>query len=142
MYSGNTQTKLRAAAQMLAADMAYAQIESVTHDDKITHGDNHRIVIFDQANNRYYLAIKSHPDTPITNPMDQSDYETIFGRGRAVHLSDVTIDSFDLNGDNILEFGLFGELDQTTPATITLACHGQTITLSVHPTTGQITISN
>ncbi len=143
MYSGNNMTKLRAAAQMLASDLAYAQIASVTHEDKITGGANHRIVVLDPDNNRYYIAINSEPDTPIDYPLNPSAlYETVFGRGRADHLTNITISNFDFDGDNILEFGPYGELDQTTPATITLACQNQTITLTIHPSTGQITITN
>ena len=57
----------------------------------------------------------------------------------------VTVDSYALDtasetNDNKLGFGLFGQTDQTTDATITLRAGDNVITLTVNATTGEVSI--
>ena len=63
-----------------------------------------------------------------------------FGLGRAAALGMVESQSVDLDGDDELGFGLYGQLDQTTAATITLAAGDATVTLTLDPATGEVTI--
>lgn len=128
-------TKLVEAARLLAADLGEAQIESMSH------GEDLRLVVFDPDNNAYQIAAASDPDTPITNPIGNTPYRVTFGSDRAGALTGVTIQNLSVGGDDKLGFGIYGQLDQTPDATITLACEGKTITLTVQASTGEVTIS-
>lgn len=127
-------TQLRSAAKLLAADLDAAKVES------LTHGDDPRLVVFDTTNHTYHIAAASDPATPITNPVGRQPYLVDFGVGRAAALGMVEIDRVDLDGDDELGFGLYGQLDQTAPATITLSARDATITLTIDPATGEATI--
>jgi len=132
---GNTAPdKLRGAANRLAADLAFAKVES------IAHGDDLRRVVFDNPNDQYHIAAASDPTTPLTNPLGGQPYLVTYGQGNAAILINVTLDSYTLNGDDELGFSLYGGLDQPTAATITLGCDGRTITLTVDPNTGETVI--
>ncbi|MCC6679762.1 MAG: prepilin-type N-terminal cleavage/methylation domain-containing protein [Phycisphaeraceae bacterium] len=128
-------TRLIEAARLLAADLGEAQIESMTH------GQDLRLVVFDPDNNAYQIATASDPATPITNPIGDVPYRVTFGSDRAGALTGVTIDSLSVGGDDQLGFGIYGQLDQTPDATITLACQDKTITLTVQASTGEVTIN-
>jgi prepilin-type N-terminal cleavage/methylation domain-containing protein len=131
--------KLVAAAQLLAADLAFAQVES------ITHGEDPRVVVFNTPANAphgYHIAAAATPNTAIINPVGKMPYEVRFGFGRAAPLDGVTITGQSVGGDGRLGFGLYGQLDQTINATITLACGGKSIMLTVNAVTGETTIGN
>ncbi len=127
-------TKLTAAAELIAADLGFAQTES------ITHADDPRVVTFNTSTSSWLVAKKSAPDTPITEPVTQAPYNTQLGTGRASQLAGVAIQSYSLGGDARLGFGKFGELDQTATATITLAAGGWTLVISVDPTSGEVSL--
>jgi len=131
MLSDTDATRLQAAARLLAADLAFAQVES------ITHANDTCLVTFDQASGSYTVARTSAPATPITNPATNQPYVTQFGSGLAAELSGVSIQSYSLDGDNELAFRIYGQTDQSTPATITLEAGGETITVQIDPTTGE-----
>lgn len=131
--------KLVSAAQLLAADLAFAQVES------ITKGEDPRVVVFTTTNgspHSYHIAAAGTPDTPITNPVGKQPYKVTFGFGRAAALDGVTISGQSVGNDGKLGFGLYGQLDQTTNATLTLACDGKSITLTVNAVSGEVTIGN
>ncbi len=134
MFRDQGATQLRSAAKLLAADLDAAKVES------LTHGDDPRVVVFNTTTHTYHLAAASDPTTPITNPFDRKPYAVTFGTGRAAALGMVDIQSVSLDGDDELGFGLYGQLDQTTPATITLAADDATLTLTLDPDTGETTI--
>lgn len=134
---GNETTKLREAARLIAADLAYAQIDS------IAHADDPRVVRFDLAANRYWIASRSTPNTPLVKGGEP--YRVTLGRGRASALHGVRLVAVSVNGDpakttDALGFGIYGELDQATPATIELGCGEARLTLTVDPTTGEAAI--
>lgn len=128
--------RLRSAATLLAADIEYAQVES------IAHADDTRVIVFDTATATYSLAASSAPKTPINNPIGNVPYTVTFGKDRAVNLTGVTLQSISVGGDTQLGFGAYGQLDQTANATITLACGANTITVTVDAATGQASIGS
>lgn len=134
-FSDQSPTRLTSAARLLAADIEYAQADS------LANGDDPRQVIFDPANARYSIAPRSSPDTPIVNPVGRQPYVTRFGIGRAATLNGVGIAGVDLGGDNVLQFGVHGELDQVTTAKITLSCGNIKVDVTVHPITGETGVS-
>ena len=131
MLGDSHTTRLAAAARLLMADLAFAQIESVAHPDDPC------VVVFDQASDSYTVARTSDPATPITNPADDKPYVTQFGVGRAAELAGVTIQGYSLDGDDRLGFGAYGQLDQATAASITLQSGSQTLTIQVDPHSGE-----
>lgn len=134
MFRDQSATQLRSAAQLLAADLDAAKIES------LTHANDPRLVVFDLENHRYHLAASSDPDTPITNPFDRNPYRVTFGSKRAAALGLVRIGNLSLDGDDQLGFGIYGQLDQTAPATIQLTADNDAITLTLDPATGEVEI--
>lgn len=134
--SGTKGSKLRSAAAILAADLDAARAES------IAHGEDPRVMVFDTATNTYHLAAASDNATPLTNPVSGLPYRVSYGSSDTTQLKNVTIQSVSLGGDNVLGFGLYGQLDQTADATITLECDGATITVTLDAASGEVTIGD
>lgn len=134
MLRPNHATKLRAAASILASDLDACRAESVAH------GEDPRLIVFDTDNHTYHLAPTSDPATPITHPTLGGDYTVTFGTADTAQLDGVTIQSVSVGGDDQLGFELYGQLDQPTDATITLASGTTTITLTLDAPTGEVTI--
>lgn len=135
MFSAQESNKLRAAAQLLVADLEVAQTEC------LTHGNALRVVVVNSTTT-YTLATVATPAVALTNPTTQQPYVTTFGTGRASNLSGVTISSYSLNGDNKIGFGVFGQLDQTANATFTLACGTNTLVVTLDATTGMASVGS
>ena len=136
MLGQTRRARLTAAAELLAADLNFAQLES------IAHSDDPRLVVFDTVNHAYYIAALSAPDAPITNPVGKIPYRTQFGVGRAAESGGVTITALSLGGDNQLRFGAFGQIDQATLASITLSLDRIRLTISVDPVSGEVTVGS
>lgn len=134
MFSSTDGTRLQAAARLLVADLEFAQIESITHADDLC------LLTLNQAAGSYIVSKASTPATAMTNPGTNQSYLTVFGSGRAAALTGVSIQSYSLDGDNVIGYGALGETDQTTTATITLAAGGQTLVVQIDPTTGEASI--
>jgi len=135
MLSGTDGTRVRAAGNLLAADLGFAQVES------ITHATDPCVVVFDQANGSYTIARASAPTTPITDPGTNQSFVTTFGTGRASELGGVSIQGYSLGGDDTLGFGMYGQTDQTTAASVTLQSGSVTLTVQVDPTSGETSIT-
>ena len=133
MLGDSKQLPLREAARLLAADIEFAQNES------IAHGSDTRLIKFDTANEQYWIAPSSTPDTPITDAVRQEPFLVAYGTGRASSLNLVTIQSVSLGGDDELRFNAYGSPDQSTTASVTLAAGAATITVQVAPGSGEVT---
>lgn len=127
-------TRALAAARMLAADLEYAQVYSITHSDDVC------VVVFDTTNHRYDLALASDTATPLTHPTSLQPYRITFGQGQAYALTGVQITAVSVGGDNQLKFGAYGQLDQAANATITVTCDGASAVVTVDAVTGETTI--
>jgi prepilin-type N-terminal cleavage/methylation domain-containing protein len=139
MTASQPATLLASAARLMTSDIEFAQAAS------IAHADDARLIKLDAAEHRYWIAAASAPDTPLEYAPGQSTLVT-FGEGRAAALAGVTIQSYDLDkdgetNDTALRFDMLGRPDQSTPATITLACQGSTITITIAAQTGEVTVS-
>ena len=128
--------QLRAAAQILVADLEFAQLRSIGKATSTT------LLVFDSTTGGYRVAEASDPDTPLTDPTTHTDYVMTFGSGRLRVCPDVVVESVSVGGDDMLGFGSYGGLDQTTAATITLACDGFQLTITIQPYTGEATIGD
>ena len=130
----NGPDQLRGAAQMLVADLAYAQAQS------LSHADDPRMIVIAADKAGYHLAAKSAPATPITNPVGQRPYVTTFGIGRAASLGKVRFGPVAFNGDDQLGFGGLGQLDQTMNATIMLTAGVRSVVITIDAITGEATV--
>lgn len=131
MAANAAPTKLRAAADLVVGDLGLAQAQS------ITHADAPRAIVFDVANNSYHLAVADDPDTPLAHPLTRRPHRVTFGQGIAQHLADVQITSATVGDDNTLGFGIYGELDQTENAVITLTAGSRSLTITIDAATGE-----
>lgn len=52
----------------------------------------------------------------------------------------VKIAAYSLGGDDQLGFGSVGQLDQTTPATLTLSAGNRSLTITLDPLTGEASV--
>ena len=129
----NGPDQLRSAAQVLISDIQFAQGQSMSHSD------DPRVIVFEADKSGYTIATKSKPNQPITNPVGQTKYLTKFGQGRAASLTKVRLGALGVGGDDQLGFGGLGQLDQTTPATITLTAGARSIVITIDPITGEPT---
>jgi hypothetical protein len=134
--SDTAPSRLQAAAEILIADVEFAQTQT------LAHADDPRTIVFDTAANSYTIAARSDPGTPLSNPIGGQPYVTRFGSGRAAAAARVQISSIDLGGDQALSFGSCGQLDQTTAASVTLERSGRRLTVSFDPITGQATVTH
>lgn len=132
----DSKTRLVAGAQLLAADLAYAQADSITHPDEP------RAVVFNTSIDAYSIAPISDPASAITNPVGGNPYIITFGAGSAQSALGVGYLALDVGGDDMLGFLGFGQLDQGTDATITLACSEYAVTITVDAMNGQTTIGD
>jgi prepilin-type N-terminal cleavage/methylation domain-containing protein len=146
MLTGDDVSKLVSAADMFSADVTFAQIESVSH------GDDPRVIVFDTVAERYIIttaaaiatAVAGGDDpidaTPINNPVGNVPYDTTFGQTRAIAMQGVGIGSVTVGGDDELRFGLYGQLDQTTDAVVTLTMGTLSIDITIDAVNGEASI--
>lgn len=123
--------RLVAAGTMLSSDIEYAQSATLAAPSDPT------VVRFDPDANRYYLALASTPDVPITRPSGGEPYDVILGEGIAADLAGVSIAITDATDDTVI-FDAFGRLGQLDDVTITLTNGAGDLTIVVRATTGSV----
>lgn len=128
------ESRLRLAAGLIIADLEFTQSESIAHPDDL------RRVSFNTSTAAWSILSASGNTTPITDPITRKPYATTFGNDRAATLKDVTIKTISVGGDSDLGFGVYGQLDQTAAATVTLACGARSVTITIDPITGEAAV--
>lgn len=141
MFSATDATRLTSAANVLAADIDAARAESIAHAEDV------RMLVFDADTITWHIAAASDTATPIDHTDTGLPYSRSFGSGALDQLEGVTVFSYDLDAasetdDNKLGFGIYGQTDQTTDPTITLASNNLRLTLTINANTGEVTIGN
>lgn len=134
MLRNTAPNRLNAAANMFAADVGFTQSESMAH------GEDLRVIVFDNAGDTYHIAAASDTATPLTNPITRKPYVVDYDDAASKSLRGVTIDSYSLGGDDELGFNVYGALDQATDATVTFGCDGMSVTVTVDAETGECVI--
>lgn len=132
--------RLREAARLLAADIEFAQSESIAHP-----GDNdRRVVAFDTTNNRYWIAPRSDTSVAaaVTDIVIQAPFVVQFGAGRAASLHGVTLQSVSVGTNDELRLDPYGVPEQGSDATVTLQCGPATMTVTVDGSTGEVSVSS
>jgi len=136
MFSGSDSAKLRAAADILVADIAYAQMESISHPD------DPRCVWVQNGGTIYRVAPAATPRIPVIDPMTKQDYIVTYGSGRMAQLTGVTVSLTNAGDDSHIAFGPMGELDQTTPPIFTIRVNRSSLVVTVDPVTGEAAIAS
>ncbi|HKQ50608.1 MAG TPA: hypothetical protein VJZ71_21235 [Phycisphaerae bacterium] len=127
--------KARLAAEKFESDVAYARRASIARpDDPI-------VIKLDEANNRYWLASASSPNTPLTHPMSGDPYIVNLGTGASGEPQDVQLVAADFGGDAVLGFSATGTTDQATEAVLQLTASGAHCEVLVAPAGGQSTVN-
>ncbi|HEV2294624.1 MAG TPA: prepilin-type N-terminal cleavage/methylation domain-containing protein [Tepidisphaeraceae bacterium] len=134
--SDNSGERVRGAAQILVADLEYAQSRSMSQGDD---PGKRCLLVIDPDRAGYRITTRSDPTAAVTNKIGGDPYVTRFGSGRASSLVNVTVGSYSLGGDQQLGFGALGQLDQPSTATIQLVCGTRSLAITLDPTTGEIT---
>ena len=133
MISSGADMQVRAAANMISADMEYAKSMAITHQKNYS-------VVFDTANNSYQVH---DPDGIIAHPMKSSStFEVDFGSDS--RLNQVDISSADFDSASTITFDYLGSpLSGVTPLNsgqVVLQAGNFTMTITVEPITGYITM--
>lgn len=125
--------RVMAASAILSSDLELAQVMTIARPaDPV-------VVRFDPGQNRYWLAYKSDPATPIVREGTNEDYLVQLGAGRALTAKGVAISLAGTKLDS-LEFDAQGGIaDFTSEPVISLNAGSETLTLTVSPITGALT---
>lgn len=127
--------KARLAAEKFEADVAYARRASIARPDDPV------VIKLDEANNRYWLASASTPNTPLAHPMSGDPYIVNLGTGPSGEPQDVQLVAADFGGDAVLGFSATGTTDQATEAVLQLTASGAEYEVLVAPAGGQSTVN-
>jgi Tfp pilus assembly protein FimT len=129
MMSSASSVQIRAAANMIAADLEYAKSMA------ISRGQNHS-VRFDQAADSY--QVEDQDNSVIPHPVKKGfDYIVDFGNDTRLNRVDLTGANFSGNPD--VEFDSLGSPDNG--GTVSLQAGTATMTITVEPITGYISIN-
>ena len=128
MVSDRSSFQARAAARTLIADIMYAQNTAVTRQEDIN-------VIFSPDSESYRLT---DANGTLTNPVTKADYVVQFGQDNRTDRVDLV--SADFNGSQTLTFNSLGA-PEPTGGNVVISAGTTSITITVAPVTGRITIS-
>ncbi|MEZ6192162.1 MAG: hypothetical protein R3C45_12860 [Phycisphaerales bacterium] len=107
--------------------------------ESIAHGDDTRLLVFDNPSDSYFIAATSDPATPITNPITKRPYLVDYGSGTA-EASSASPSTATASTATTSSVSTSTALDQPTDATITLGCEGLTVTITADANTGETVI--
>ncbi len=135
MPDPNTKAKQEAdtAATIFESDVAFARSLSIADPTDTV------VIKIDAAANKYWLAKKSAPNTPITHPQTGKVYEVKYGVGGKKGLENVQLLGNDFGGDSVLGFDSVGNTDQASAALFKVSSKGATCEVQVKPAAGKTT---
>lgn len=128
--SGDAPVTLQGASGSLAADLEYAQAQSVAHPDDPV------VVVVDAANNAYHLARASSPQTPIERPgaAPGTPYAVSLAEG-----SDESSISLAASGVGAhIRFDSMGRLQQASDVVLTLINQAGRVDVFISAQTGDV----
>lgn len=120
----------------LAADEIDGAL-SYVRSCSIASPDDPAIIKFDVQNNRYWIARRSSPDTPMLHPATKEPCLVQFGVGGDAQYRNVTLVGVDMGGDGVLGFDAMGSTDQSAPAVIQLRSGDAAYEMTVAPAAAQ-----
>lgn len=119
----------------LDGDVSYARSLSIANPlDPV-------VVKVDPDSDKYWLAKKQTPDTPIANPADRKPYVVALGNSPQAKgmMRRLSIAATDLGDDKLLEFDSMGTLKRSDSATIRLAIGQRAVDIQVAPQVSRAT---
>ncbi len=122
--------RLKLAAQTLLDDLKFAQ------DDAVANKKGARLVVFHTEG--YHVASRADATTALTGG-DGRTHAVTFGTGAASSLRGVSIQSLSVGDDDVLGYGIHGQLDQRKAAEIKLAAGSHAITITINAISGEAT---
>ncbi len=124
-------TQLRLAAQLLIADIEFAQLES------IGNSENPLLIEFDPIAATYWISRRQDHNQPILQLATNQPYLRSFGKSTALPIDRVHVAQLDLQGNNQIQFTSMGALNQTNNASITLQCGNEILHITIDAATGE-----
>jgi prepilin-type N-terminal cleavage/methylation domain-containing protein len=134
--------KAGSAARVVMADLMFAQNRAISRQTP-------QYVVFDVAAKKYCLQDGS-PLATLTHPVNQKPYEITFGTGGDNGLQDTTLASAEFDGGMTLAFDELGApysydavlgLTPLSSGAIKVSCEGYEITITIEPSTGELTVT-
>ena len=129
MMSSNDSSRVASGAALVISDLDFAQATAINEPAETV------LVRFDPRASRWWVALESTPDTPLTRTYSADPYDTTMGEGRAESAVGVTFSLTDATDDTIA-YDAYGRLTQTANPVITLSCNGATATITIDAETG------
>ncbi len=129
MFSSAAGMQVRAAADMIAADLEYAKSMAISRQKTYT-------VTFDEAAESYDIRDASGI---ISHPVTHRDYLVNFGADSRVDR--VNIVDADFGSSEQVSFTYLGSPDPDNGGTVTLSADTETMTVTVGAVTGYVSIS-
>ncbi|MCC7351867.1 MAG: prepilin-type N-terminal cleavage/methylation domain-containing protein [Phycisphaerales bacterium] len=141
--SSRDDLKVAAAARIVMSDLIYAQNQAITNQKLC-------FIQFDKVAGKYTLYDAMSPATILQHPINHTDYVEKFGSSASAGLTGITLTDATFDGKLTLAFDEMGSprvYDSGTGTTsvlssgsITLTCGSNSLTLSIEPYTGEISI--
>jgi prepilin-type N-terminal cleavage/methylation domain-containing protein len=123
------------AADKLETDVDYARSLSIANPA------DPAIIKFDQSNNKYWIARKSSPDTPVTHPLTKQPYVVKLGATGPQATNHVAIVGLDVGNDQIIQFDGSGALNETSSPIVQLSAGQAKSEVSVASGTAKCTVT-
>ena len=128
--------QLRAAGNMIAADMEYARSMAISRQQNYS-------VVFSSANNSY--KVRDGAGAVVVHPLNSAkDLSVVFGDDSRLDKVDIISANFDGSADETITFDYLGSPFSSVGAlmigTISLTADGFPMTITVEPVTGYVTI--
>ena len=134
--------KAASAARVVMADLMFAQNRAISRQTP-------QYVVFDVASKKYSLQ-DGTPLATLTHPVNLTPYEVTFGMGGTNGLEDITLTSANFDSLATLAFDEMGApysydpvngLVALSSGSIQLTCEGYVLTISIEPSTGELTVT-
>jgi len=141
--SSRDDLKVAAAARIVMSDLIYAQNRAITTQQLC-------YIQFDKTAGKYTLLSGISPAVTLEHPINHTDYVEKFGTAGSPGMAGITLTDASFDGKLTLAFDELGSplaydpVSATTAVlssgTITLTCGSESLSISVEPYTGEISI--
>lgn len=131
-FSANDTAYLGAGVSLMIADLDFAQTTAISAPSEMA------LVRFDEANERWWVAPESAPNTPYTTLYGGEPYDTTMGVGRAESANGVTFSLVNV-ADGTIAYTAFGQVDAVANPTIVLQRGAAQSTIIIDFETGFLT---
>ncbi|MEE8170533.1 MAG: prepilin-type N-terminal cleavage/methylation domain-containing protein [Phycisphaerae bacterium] len=128
----------RESAQLQSAGRRFTGMVEYAQHLAIARSDQTFLIKVDQAKDRFWLATRTAPDTPLAHPAASDPYLVQLGTGSPDGLTAVRITAMNLGGDGVVMFDSAGGIDQSDPAAIEFAVQDVYYIVALAPDSGAV----